>query len=144
LRIVHPFLDGLYHPLAGIQGAGSDAFSEFVRGNDEFSDLAEIVPEPDEKAESRVGNTSRKEGMVYLLRSGSHFKIGRSEELEKRVKQISVALPDAVTLEHSIRTDDPAGIEAYWHRRFSDRRANGEWFQLTNDDIRAFKRRKFQ
>jgi DNA-binding CsgD family transcriptional regulator len=29
LRIVHPFLDGLYHPLAGIQGAGSQHFQDW-------------------------------------------------------------------------------------------------------------------
>lgn len=121
--------------------AGLDvALGNWVRENDDFSDLVDLLPEPNEDhAPASTG-----EGFVYLLKSGGHYKIGRSEELERRVKQISVALPEEVTLEHAIRTDDPSGIEAYWHRRFAERRAKGEWFRLTVADVRAFKRRRFQ
>jgi hypothetical protein len=116
------------------------AVTRWVRENEDFSDLVPLLPEPQENDLE----TPLEEGFVYLLKSGNHYKIGRSSELERRVKQISVALPEAVTLEHAIRTDDPSGIEAYWHRRFEDRRAKGEWFQLTVADLRAFKRRRFQ
>lgn len=109
-------------------------------------DLISILPASQTISEpvqsGKASNAS--EGWVYLLQSGNHYKIGRSDELERRVKQISVALPERLELIHAIRTDDPPGIEAYWHRRFAERRANGEWFKLLAPDIAAFKRRKFQ
>lgn len=110
------------------------------------SDLIAILPEVDSTTVLIQNTTSPKsaDGWVYLLQSGIHFKVGRSDELEKRVKQISIALPEKVELVHAIQTDDAPGIEAYWHRRFAGQRANGEWFKLSPADVKAFKRRKFQ
>jgi Meiotically up-regulated gene 113 len=107
-----------------------------------YEDVVELLPET--RSHESTTTSSAKEGYVYLIKSGGFYKIGRGDELEKRVKQIRTALPDASTLEHSIRTDDPPGIEAYWHRRFSDKRANGEWFKLTTGDVAAFRKRKYQ
>ena len=82
-------------------------------------------------------------GFVYLLKSGRSYNIGRSKAIGHRERQLKIQLPEPANTVHVIRTDDPCGIKAYWHKRFEAKRKNGEWFDLDADDIRAFKRRKF-
>lgn len=124
------------------KGALLEALAAWLRDRPDLADVAAMIPSAPVPTRSR--RVAVVEGSVYLIASGAHYKIGRSDQLERRVKEIRTALPDAATLIHSIRTDDPAGIEAYWHRRFADRRANGEWFKLTPADVAAFKRRTYQ
>ena len=117
---------------------------EWLKAKPAFGDVLTMLPEPAENPSQRRTAITIKEGSVYLIKSGQYFKVGRSDDAERRFKQISIALPDKAELFHIIQTDDPSGIEAYWHRRFADKRANGEWFKLLASDIAAFKRRKYQ
>lgn len=82
-------------------------------------------------------------GYVYLIKAGQYYKIGRSNAVGRRAYELAIQLPEKAITVHSIRTDDPAGIEHYWHRRFKTKHKNGEWYVLSSPDVRAFKRRKF-
>lgn len=82
-------------------------------------------------------------GFVYLMKSGRFYKIGKSNAVGHREYELKIQLPEKLVTIHAIRTDDPTGIEEYWHRRFADRRKHGEWFDLEARDVTAFRRRKF-
>lgn len=114
--------------------------SAWAAATGRYPDLAPLLARPRVRPEMPPA----KERFVYLLRSGAYCKIGHSDDLGRRFKEIRVSLPEPLQIVHAIQTDDPRGIEAYWHKRFAERRAQGEWFKLTAADIAAFKRWKVQ
>ncbi len=93
-------------------------------------------PEPDQPADAT--------GAVYLLSHGPHYKIGCSRQPDERIAELRLMLPPQTHLTHIIKTDDPHGVESYWHRRFAEKRVQGEWFRLTRQDVAAFRRWRCQ
>jgi hypothetical protein len=83
-------------------------------------------------------------GYVYLAKHGRDYKLGRSNDVVRRRREIALLLPAELKHVHLIETDDPEGIELYWQRRFEERRVRGEWYRLTPADVIAFKRRRYQ
>ena len=100
--------------------------------------LAQTAPAPAEKSAE-----SGRYGFVYLVQAHrGEFKIGRTNLVDRRLSELGVMAAVEHKLVHEIKTDDPAGVEAYWHRRFEVKRMRGEWFRLDAADVRAFKRWK--
>ena len=93
--------------------------------------------EPQKESRSKI-----KTGFVYLMQSGRHYKIGRTNSLGRREWELGIKIPVPPKTIHYIETDDPIGVEAYWHKRFAEKRGEGEWFDLLPEDIKAFKRWK--
>ena len=80
-----------------------------------------------------------------MMRSGRRYKIGHTSSPSRRHREVRLDLPDPTDLVHSIETDDPSGIEKYWHRRFETKRVRDtEFFTLDASDVATFKRRKYQ
>lgn len=118
---------------------------EYCRGRDEFSDIISAcagIPKRTDKEPASNNTAPPKIGYVYLIRHGmrNEYKIGKTYHPVRREGEIRIELPEKVSPVHYIKTDDPAGVEAYWHSRFASKRKEGEWFSLTAEDVRAFKR----
>jgi hypothetical protein len=122
---------------------------EFCRSSDSWTDVIDICQQiqpallktvpSDDASDERAPEI----GHVYLLKHGNEYKIGRSTDAVRRYKEIRTQMPYKTEEIHVIETDDPSGIEAYWHNRFREKKLEGEWFKLSAADVKAFKKRKF-
>jgi hypothetical protein len=120
----------------------------YCRERDGFEDVIPlceaVATTPLLPSERAAATSDRGVGYVYLIKHGnrSEYKIGRTINPIRREGEVRLELPEKLQPIHFVKTDDPAGVEAYWHRRFANKRKEGEWFALTLDDIRAFRRWK--
>lgn len=131
--------------------------TEYCESQPNFADVVPLckvveVPAVDRSlavahGEDNGADSGVETGYVYLalMKVGKEkrYKIGKADIVGARTRKIAVSLPEELGLVHAIVTDDAYGIEAYWHKRFAEKRRGGEWFVLTTADVKAFKRRKF-
>lgn len=122
------------------------ALAAYCRKSPGFEDVLGLCVEQENTPELTSTATRREArvatGFVYLMKSGSHYKIGRTNSVGRRGSELAIKIPVPPTTVHTIETDDSVGVEAYWHRRFADKRGEGEWFTLSLEDVNAFKRWK--
>ena len=124
-----------------------DAASDFSKRNAGYDDILAILAKgrrpSKQSSELEFDAGPRVEtGFVYLMKSGSHYKIGRTNSVGRRASELAIKIPVPLMTIHNIETDDPVGVEAYWHKRFAEKRGEGEWFNLSPEDVKAFKRWK--
>lgn len=109
----------------GAKATWAEKVADYCRSRADYADVLEIVTPllvvtPDQSHAEATADDLAPHGFVYLLKSGRHCKIGHTLDVGRRKYDLSIQLPEPVKEEDVIRTDDPAGIEHYWHNRFAD------------------------
>lgn len=94
----------------------------------------EVVGEP---------SSATRGGYVYVLQSAYGFKVGRTRNVPNRMRAFGVHLPIMYTIPLCAWFDDHIEAEFRYHRLFADKRVNGEWFDLADQDIELIRRRAF-
>lgn len=93
------------------------------------------VPTPAPLIGTEDKRRSGRHGYVYILRSAHGCKIGKAKVLAERISALTIQLPFPVELIHSIESDDASAAEARLHSSFAEQRINGEWFDLSEEQI---------
>lgn len=82
-------------------------------------------------------------GYVYVIcdyeRTGD-CKIGRSKDWQKRLNNFEVKLPFNFHVIAIIPCRDMFKAERQLHKQYADKRTNGEWFNLSDQDIDEIKK----
>ena len=78
-------------------------------------------------------------GYVYVIQDLEYsklYKIGRTNNPGRRLKEIRATLPGQSAIVAILKTEDAATLEWQLHQRYADNRKNGEWFALDGAQVR--------
>lgn len=106
--------------------------------------MATLIADAEERMQQTALNEREPDGpipgYVYLIHGigTSWYKIGVSLDTKVRLKQLGTQGPFKIELIHQLKVDDMVAVESYFHRLFNGKRAEGEWFTLSPDDIKLF------
>jgi len=91
--------------------------------------------------QNKIKNYKYNPGYVYLLKCENKniYKIGYSKNAPKRVRKLNTEIPFKLFITHLIRTDNMVHLEKYLHDKYNDKRMNGEYFRLNQNDVKYIK-----
>ena len=107
--------------------AASILVTEHLFGRDRAPQVSALPHKPDVDA-----------GHVYIVRAGEFCKIGKSRDANKRLTRLRLPFEHELIARFDVANRHITEREL--HRRFADKRVNGEWFRLTDDDISGISR----
>lgn len=76
-----------------------------------------------------------KQRCVYILECRGFYKIGKTADLNTRLKNVQTTNPFDVQVAHAIFTENHSQVESALHELFAESRTTGEWFNLGLRDL---------
>ena len=106
-----------------------------------------IPKERDDRQPRPIRNYQPSPGYIYLIRADlpndyRPYKIGYSKDVSNRMATFNVKLPFRFDLVYTLKTENMRRVEKLLHRQFQSKRVNGEWFDLSADDVEWIKNYK--
>jgi hypothetical protein len=75
---------------------------------------------------------------LYVISAGNLFKIGVTNNIERRMKALQTGNPCPLQLEYLDERKNPHKAEKYLHLQFQKNHVRGEWFEnISLKDIRT-------
>ncbi|PED73034.1 hypothetical protein COL30_11835 [Bacillus pseudomycoides] len=108
---------------------------------EQFNDESRQMNNEQQVNSSKLTKKQRKiKGYIYFLKADNGLiKIGKTKDLKQRLDHFTAKLPYKLELLHSIESDDYSSLEEYFHEMFANKRKRGEWFELTEEDMKEVK-----
>lgn len=83
-------------------------------------------------------------GYVYLIgeiNNDGRYKIGstRAKKVDTRLKQLQTGNSSELYIKESYETERPFKLEKMLHNRFKSSNLMGEWFELSEDNVKDFR-----
>ena len=74
-------------------------------------------------------------GIIYIIFDGSAFKIGVTQNINKRLKSLQTSCSKKLEIIFSKEVINYTKLELFLHDKYKDKRLSGEWFDLTTEDL---------
>lgn len=119
------------------------AYTAFVKGETATSEIQEwhhLAP-LSQRYNSKGLNTS----YVYFIRESGmkRIKIGKADDPEQRKKELSTGSAHNHEIVHLIKSENPYKTENLFHKHFREKRCKGEWFDITEKELRWIQRENY-
>jgi hypothetical protein len=76
-----------------------------------------------------------KKGLVKIKSNGK-YKIGKARDVKHRINNLQAGSHKRFRLVLKLKSSNNTILERLCHRKFSDKRVRGEWFDLNRDDLK--------